>query len=215
MIRGILHHCQKAILERHQPRALPQSSAKTNHVLITSRICKQWKSSRFLFPVRRRERLGQQPSFCVLNTKNESGLQIMSLDAYASETNELGYIYLFSDLYLVKNTSCIFKPLERLHIKIFKNIIPAYTSNVVRQIRSSDTWQRALLFAFSGWAVFLKSMGCCVAFMLLLKLCFYKIWVKTGDFPVLIGNKNRLTKFRIKIWRVGKWSPVPGCSKLG
>ena len=34
---------------------------------------------------------------------------------------------------------------------------------------------------------------------LLSKLCFFKIWVNTGDFTILIVNTNRLTKFRMKV----------------
>ena len=36
----------------------------------------------------REERLGPQPPFCVLNTKKVNSLKIMSLAAYAGETNK-------------------------------------------------------------------------------------------------------------------------------
>ena len=51
MIRGKLHHCQRAILETDELRASPQLSPKINHMFIMSLICIQWKSSQCLFPV--------------------------------------------------------------------------------------------------------------------------------------------------------------------
>ena len=36
--------------------------------------------------------LGPQPSLCVLNTKERNDLQIISLAAYASETNNIGAV---------------------------------------------------------------------------------------------------------------------------
>ena len=51
LVRGKLHHCQKAILERDQLHASPQSSLTIYHMLITSLFCIQWKSSWYLFPV--------------------------------------------------------------------------------------------------------------------------------------------------------------------
>ena len=52
----------------------------------------------------RYERLAQWPPFCVINTK-KNGLQIMSLAAYASETNQTQDF--FCPSYCVTLTGCL------------------------------------------------------------------------------------------------------------
>ena len=74
-------HGQKAILERDQLRALPQSSQKINHIMPENKPHAHHESHLHTMKVvtilipsfhgRRLEHLGPQPSFCVLNTKKK------------------------------------------------------------------------------------------------------------------------------------------------
>ena len=74
-------HGQKAILERDQLRASPQSSQKINHLIPENKPHHHYESYLHTMKVvtilissfhgRRLERLGPQPSFCVLNTKKK------------------------------------------------------------------------------------------------------------------------------------------------
>ena len=88
VIRGKLHHCQKAILERDQPLRITSIIAKNKPHALHECHLHTMKVVMILIPsfhARRQEHLGSQPLFCVLYMKIKKRLA-----DYESQKNNSG-----------------------------------------------------------------------------------------------------------------------------